>query len=39
VVRAHESFSFRGHLCITFEVLWLNLYELLKAGGFEVRRH
>lgn len=35
MVRAYESFSFRGHLCITFEVLWLNLYELLKAGGFE----
>lgn len=34
IVRMHESFSFRSHLCITFELLGANLYEHIKAGGF-----
>ncbi|KAI8469573.1 MAG: kinase-like domain-containing protein [Monoraphidium minutum] len=34
VIHIHDSFSFRGHLCITFELLGSNLYELVKAGGF-----
>ncbi|KAI8593272.1 kinase-like domain-containing protein, partial [Geranomyces variabilis] len=33
-VQMVESFLFRGHLCITFELLGANLYEWLKAGGF-----
>lgn len=30
-----DSFQFRGHLCITFELLGINLYEWLKVGGFK----
>ena len=29
VVKMLESFDFRGHLCITFELLNMNLYEFL----------
>ncbi|KAJ1558694.1 Dual specificity tyrosine-phosphorylation-regulated kinase, partial [Nowakowskiella sp. JEL0078] len=29
-----DHFYFRGHLCITFEMLGINLYEWLKAGSF-----
>ncbi|KAJ1558854.1 Dual specificity tyrosine-phosphorylation-regulated kinase [Nowakowskiella sp. JEL0078] len=29
-----DHFYFRGHLCITFEMLGINLYDWLKAGGF-----
>ena len=32
-----EYFYFRNHLCITFELLWINLYELLKRNNFQVR--
>ena len=28
-----ESFIFRKHLCITFELLSMNLYELIKSNG------
>lgn len=31
-----EYFYFRNHLCITFELLWINLYELLKRNNFQV---
>ncbi|KAI9095789.1 hypothetical protein DFS34DRAFT_661659 [Phlyctochytrium arcticum] len=34
IVHMVESFLFRGHLCITFELLGMNLYEWLKAGSF-----
>ncbi|TPX70368.1 hypothetical protein SpCBS45565_g01845 [Spizellomyces sp. 'palustris'] len=34
IVHMVDSFLFRGHLCITFELLGMNLYEWLKAGGF-----
>ncbi|KAJ8377502.1 hypothetical protein AAFF_G00259700 [Aldrovandia affinis] len=34
-VRMLESFSFRGHTCMTFELLSLNLYELLKRNRFQ----
>jgi dual specificity tyrosine-phosphorylation-regulated kinase 2/3/4 len=34
-VRMLDYFHFRGHLCITFEILGANLYEWLKAGGFK----
>ena len=29
-----DSFTFRNHLCITFEILSMNLYEFLKMGKF-----
>ena len=34
VVRFHDSFLFRGHLCITFEMLSMNLYEFVKSNNF-----
>jgi serine/threonine protein kinase len=33
-VKMHEYFVFRKHICITFELLSMNLYELLKANNF-----
>lgn len=35
IIHMLDHFHFRGHLCITFELLGLNLYEWLKAGGFK----
>jgi len=29
-----SSFYHRNHLCITFELLHINLYELIKANNF-----
>ena len=34
IVRILDSFTFRSHLCITFELLGTNLYEHIKAAGF-----
>lgn len=34
IVRMLDSFTFRSHLCITFELLSVNLYDHIKAGGF-----
>ncbi|KAJ3072299.1 Dual specificity tyrosine-phosphorylation-regulated kinase [Podochytrium sp. JEL0797] len=34
LVHMQESFYFRGHLCITFELLGINLYDWVKSGGF-----
>ncbi|KAJ3206596.1 Dual specificity tyrosine-phosphorylation-regulated kinase [Entophlyctis luteolus] len=34
LVHMIESFYFRGHLCIVFELLGINLYEWVKSGGF-----
>lgn len=34
IVRMHEHFHFRNHLCIVFELLSINLYELIKGNGF-----
>ncbi|KAJ3206468.1 Dual specificity tyrosine-phosphorylation-regulated kinase, partial [Dinochytrium kinnereticum] len=34
IIHMQDHFYFRGHLCITFELLGINLYEWLKAGGF-----
>ena len=34
IVRMLESFTFRSHLCITFELLGANLYEHIKSHGF-----
>lgn len=38
VANAQESFYFRNHLCITFDLLSVNLYEFIKANNFQVRR-
>ncbi|EFN52309.1 hypothetical protein CHLNCDRAFT_16563, partial [Chlorella variabilis] len=39
IVRTYSSFTFRqaklGHLCITFELLSINLYEYIKACNFQ----
>jgi len=35
LVHMGEYFYFRNHLCITFELLWINLYELLKRNNFQ----
>ncbi|KAI3626833.1 POM1 [Malassezia furfur] len=35
VVHMTDSFTFRGHLCVTMELLSINLYELIKANSFE----
>ncbi|KAI8842727.1 dual specificity tyrosine-phosphorylation-regulated kinase 4-like protein, partial [Chytriomyces cf. hyalinus JEL632] len=34
LVHMLDSFYFRGHLCITFELLGNSLYDWVKAGGF-----
>lgn len=34
VVKIRQSFLFRKHLCLTFELLSINLYEFLKANDF-----
>lgn len=34
IVRTLDSFTFRNHLCITFELLSINLYEYIKACNF-----
>ncbi|TPX30352.1 hypothetical protein SmJEL517_g06068 [Synchytrium microbalum] len=34
IIHMLEHFYFRGHLCISTELLGINLYEWLKAGGF-----
>ena len=34
-VRAYESFSHQGHICIAFELLHVNLYEYLKCNRFQ----
>jgi len=35
VVRSFEHFSFEGHLCIVFELLSMNLFELLKTNNLK----
>lgn len=34
VIHMIESFTFRNHICITFELLSMNLYELIKKNKF-----
>jgi dual specificity tyrosine-phosphorylation-regulated kinase 2/3/4 len=34
MVNFTQSFYFRGHLCISTELLDMNLYELIKAHAF-----
>lgn len=35
VVHLQSSFYFRNHLCITFELLSINLYEFIKNNNFQ----
>ncbi|XP_078510336.1 dual specificity tyrosine-phosphorylation-regulated kinase 4 isoform X2 [Lissotriton helveticus] len=35
IVRMKEYFYFRNHLCISFELLGVNLYELVKRNNFQ----
>jgi serine/threonine protein kinase len=34
VIHLHDFFLFRKHLCITFELLSINLYEFIKSNHF-----
>lgn len=34
VVRAYDFFIFRSHICITYEILGKNLYELIQANHY-----
>ncbi|XP_073443361.1 dual specificity tyrosine-phosphorylation-regulated kinase 3 [Dendrobates tinctorius] len=35
VIHMLESFTFRNHICMTFELLSMNLYELIKRNKFQ----
>ena len=35
VVQMREAVSFRNHLCISFELLSINLYDYIKANSFK----
>lgn len=35
IVHMLENFTFRNHICITFELLSMNLYELIKKNKFQ----
>ena len=35
VVHTYDHFHFRNHICITFELLSINLYELIKKNKFQ----
>ncbi|KAJ3215293.1 Dual specificity tyrosine-phosphorylation-regulated kinase 1B [Dinochytrium kinnereticum] len=35
IVRMKENFIFRNHLCIVYEILSINLYELLRRTNFK----
>eukprot|EP01062_Namystynia_karyoxenos_P072419 TRINITY_DN6857_c0_g1_i3.p1 TRINITY_DN6857_c0_g1~~TRINITY_DN6857_c0_g1_i3.p1 ORF type:complete len:655 (+),score=202.07 TRINITY_DN6857_c0_g1_i3:124-2088(+) len=35
VIKMEEYFYFRNHLCITFELLSINLYEFIKNNNFQ----
>ena len=37
MVKTLDYFYFRNHLCITFELLSINLYEFIKNNNFQVR--
>lgn len=34
VVRAYDFFIFRNHICITFEILGKNLFEIIEQNGY-----
>lgn len=35
IVKKHRSFEFRGHLCLVFELLSLNLFQFLQKNNFQ----
>ncbi|XP_046405482.1 dual specificity tyrosine-phosphorylation-regulated kinase 2-like [Ischnura elegans] len=35
IIHILDSFTFRSHMCITFELLSINLYELIKKNKFQ----
>lgn len=35
IIHVLEHFTFRNHICITFELLSMNLYELIKKNKFQ----
>uniref|UniRef100_A0A8C4QHD5 dual-specificity kinase n=1 Tax=Eptatretus burgeri TaxID=7764 RepID=A0A8C4QHD5_EPTBU len=35
IIHLLDSFTFRGHVCMTFELLSMNLYELVKKNKFQ----
>lgn len=35
IIHIFDSFTFRNHMCITFELLSINLYELIKKNKFQ----
>lgn len=35
IIHMFDSFTFRNHMCITFELLSINLYELIKKNRFQ----
>lgn len=35
IIRMKEVVKFRNHLCVSFELLSINLYDFLKAGDFK----
>ena len=40
IIKMKEAFMFRNHLCITFEMLSINLYQMLKIckfKGFDIK--
>lgn len=36
IVHMRDYFYFRNHMCITFELLCINLYEFIKNNKFQV---
>uniref|UniRef100_T1JLC7 dual-specificity kinase n=1 Tax=Strigamia maritima TaxID=126957 RepID=T1JLC7_STRMM len=35
IIHMYDNFTFRNHTCITFELLSINLYELIKKNKFQ----
>lgn len=35
IIHIYDYFTFRNHMCITFELLHINLYELIKKNKFQ----
>ena len=35
IVQMLDSFKFRNHMCITFELLSINMYDMIKENNFE----
>ena len=35
IIQMLDNFTFRSHTCITFELLWVNLYEAIKRNKFK----